>query len=339
MARHFQPRNTSADNVRIIARAIPWKLLLLLPLLIVLAVPTYIYANRLGMNVFPAITNFFYTMGSAPPSPTPTALPAYPTQLPQAGAVLYTVQVGDSCDEILVFQMRMAKAGQVFSDVNPTTVQALNKALGQDCHALQPGMVLPLSPQYPLTTIAGVVLKIDAATPQQVLPTPLINVPNQPQLGPDCSNGCSLTVQIAPAVRVHLQVQTTLTLRVGSWVWAQAMMPRKKVAGFDAYPYVDPTTSLNGASFQACDFQVDTTHDDNSLSCDQITPNTIDADNGSWLFGVTGQSALDHWHYHLNVPAGTRVLIWLTNVNGTLKFDRGNPAYKYDDTSHLYVKI
>lgn len=339
MARRFQPRNTSADNVRIIARSIPWKLLLLLPLLAVLAVPTYLYATGVGMRIVPAMANFFYTVGGTPTAPTPTPLPALPTILPQAGSILYTVQGGDSCDAILVFQMRMAKAGQVFSDVNPKTVQALNKSLGQDCHALQPGMVLPLSPQYPLTTIAGVVLKIDAATPQQVLPTPLINVPNQPQAGPDCSNDCLLTVQVAPAVRVNLQVQTTLTLRVGSWVWAQAMMPRKVVAGFDAYPYVDPTASLNGASLRACDFQVDNTHDDNSLSCDQVTPNTIDDDNGAWLFGVTGKNALDHWRYRLNVPAGTRVLIWLTNVNGTLKFDKGNPAYKYDDASHVYVKV
>lgn len=339
MARRYQPRHTPVDNARIIVRSIPWKLLLLLPLLAVVAIPTYLYATRLGMRVVPSVTNFFYAMGGSSPSPTPTPLPAYPTLLPQAGSVLYSVQGGDSCDEILVFQMRMAKAGQVFSDVSPKTVQALNKSLGQDCHALQPGMVLPLSPQYPLTTISGVVLKIDAATPQQVLPTPLINVPNQPQLGPDCSNGCLLMVQIAPGVRVHLQVQTTLAIRVGSWVWAQAMMPRKVVAGFDAYPYADPTTSFNGASFHACDFQVDNTHDDNSLSCDQIAPNTIDDDNGAWLFGVTGKSALDHWHYHLNVPEGTRVLIWLTNDNGNLKFDKGNPVYRYDDTSHVYVKV
>lgn len=339
MARRFQPRNTPMDNARIVARSIPWKLLLLLPLLVVLAVPTYVYANHLGMSIIPSITNLFYTMSGAVPSPVATPRPTYATVLPQAGSVLYTVQGGDSCDEILVFQMRMAKAGQVFSDVNPMTVQALNQALGQDCHALQPGMVLPLSPQYPLTTIAGVVLKIDAATPQQILPTPLINVPNQPQLGPDCSNGCSLTMQVTSAVRVHLQVQTTLTIRVGSWVWAQAMMPRKVVSGFDAYPYVDPAASFNGATFHACDFQVDNTHDDNSLSCDQVTPNTIDDDNGVWLFGVTGQTGIDHWHYHLNVPTGTRVLIWLTNVNGILKFDKGNPAYKYDDTAHVYVKV
>ena len=56
--------------------------------------------------------------------------------------------------------MRMANAGQVFSDVNPNTVKALNSALGQDCHALQPGMVLPLSPQYPLIALGGVVQKL-----------------------------------------------------------------------------------------------------------------------------------------------------------------------------------
>lgn len=339
MGRRYRPQHSAQDNLLIVIRSIPWKLLLLLPIIVLLAIPTYLFGARIGSRLLPSATNFFYTLGGPGPSPTPTPYPSFPTILPQAGSILYTAQGGDSCDEILTFQMRMARAGQIFSDVNPNTVKALDKALGQDCHALQPGMVLPLSPQYPLLAIGGIVVKIEAATPQQVLPTPLINVPNQPQLGADCSSGCLLTIRIAPAVQVHLQVQTTLTIHAGSWIWTQAAMPRKTISGFDSYPYADPTASLNGATLHACDFQVDSTHDDNSLSCDQLTPNTIDDDNGAWLFGVTGPSSLDHWHYQLKLPTGTRVLLWLTNNNGTLKFAKGNPVYKYDDTSHVYVKV
>lgn len=339
MARRYQPRSTPNENFRIVMRSIPWKLLFLLPLLALLAIPTYIYGARLGSHVLPTITNFFYNAGGSPPTPTPTPLPTFPTALPQVGSILYTVQGGDSCDSILTYQMHMNDAGQVFSDIKPQTVQALDALIGQDCHALQPGMVLPLAPHYPLIAFGGVVTKIESSTPQQVLPTPLINVPNQPELGADCSNGCSLTVKLAPDTQVHLIVQTTLTLHVGSWVWAQAMLARKSIANFDNYPYADPSASLNGMSLRACDVQVDNTHDDNSLSCNQLLPNTINDDGGSWLFGVTGSSSLDHWHYALNVPSGTRVLLWLSSINGDLKFKKGNPIYKFDDASHVYVKV
>jgi hypothetical protein len=270
---------------------------------------------------------------------TPTPLPPFPPQLPQIGSILYTVQDGDSCDGILSFQMNMVSAGQVFSDANAGTVQALNASLGQDCHKLQPGMVLPLSPQYPLVALGGKVLKIGATSPQQLLPTPLINVPQNQQAGPDCSGGCILTVQVAPQVRVFLTVQTTLTIHLGSWVWAQAMLARKNVSGFDAYPYADPKATLNGMSMRACDFQVDNTHDDNALSCDQLLPNTIDTDQGAWLFAVTGPSGLDHWGYPLHVPAGTRVLVWLSGSKGNITYHPGNSVYRYDDASHIYVKI
>ncbi len=338
MARRYHPRSTVGDNLRVIVQRIPWKLLFLLPMLIVLAVPTYVYGARIGSRLLPSMTSFFYTLGEAAPTPAPTPYPAFSPVLPQSGSILYTVQGGDSCDEILAIQMRMARAGEIFSDVNPNTVQALNQTLGQDCHHIQPGMVLPLLPHYPLMTLGGVVTKIEASTPQQVLPTPLINVPNQSPLNVDCSGGCSLLVRIATGVQVHLQVQTTLALKVGSWVWAQATMPRKAIAKFDDYPYVDPTASLDGATLRACDFQVDNTHDDNSLSCDQLVPNTIDDDGGSWLLGVTGTNALGHWGYHLGMHPNIRVLIWLSFVNGTLKYKPGNPIYKYDDQAHIYVK-
>jgi hypothetical protein len=92
-------------------------------------------------------------------------------------------------------------------------------------------------------------------------------------------------------------------------------------------------------SLSACDFQADNIHDDNALSCDQLTPNTIDDDGGAWLFGVISSSALDHWGYRLKLPQGTRVLIWLTSQNGVLKFHAGNPVYRFDGGINRYVKI
>ncbi len=337
MAPRFHDRSTPAENLHMILRSIPWRLLLFIPICVLIAIPAYTYGVPAGVHILPAVTNFFYTLGS-PASPVPTPHPALPTLLPQAGSLLYTVQAGESCDEILTLRMRMNDAGEVFSDIKPATVSALSAAIGKDCHALQPGMTVMLSPQYPLIALGGLVRKVEATASLEVLPTPLINVGQQQQRGPDCSSGCLLTVQIAPATQIKLQVQTALTVQVGSWVWAQAMYPRKAVPKFDTYPYADPTASLNGATLRACDFQVDRTHDDNALSCDQLQPNSIDVDGGAWLFGVTGSSALDHWSYPLHLPAGTPVLLWLTvDNNGTLHFRKHNPVYRYDDGMHLYV--
>ena len=340
MTRHFQQRSTPAENLRIIIRAIPWRLLILLPILLLLAIPAFYYGTHAGQKIFPAVTNYFYNLGGPPPAATPTPYPPYPRALPQPGSILYTVQAGDSCDEILAVQMRMSDSGTIFTDIKPETVKALDTSIGQDCHALQPGMVLTLSPHYPSIAFGGQVLKVDASSPQQVLPTPVINIGQQQQLGLDCSGGCQLTVRIAPGVQVHLFVQTLLPVKVGSWVWAQAQLARKNIKNFDTYPYADPTDSLDGMSLRACDLQIDNTHDDNSLSCNQLLPNTINDDGGAWLFGVTGPSSLDHWHYPLHLPAGTKVLLWLTgNVNGDLKFNRGNPVFRYDDGTHLYVRV
>jgi hypothetical protein len=338
MARRFHPRSRPAENLRIVLAAIPWKLLLLIPILIAVAIPTYLFGSRLGTQIFPSITKLFYTASAPAPTAVPTPYPAFPTVLPLTGARLYTTRADDSCDSVLTFQMNMNDAGQVFSDVKPETVKALDKTVGLDCHALQPGMTMTLSPQYPLIAFGGIVQKIASNTAAQVIPTPLINVPQRP-LAPDCSGGCNLTVRLAPQVQVHLLVQTALALHVGAWVWAQATLARKHITGFDAYPYADPGVSLNGMSLSACDFQADNIHDDNSLSCDQLMPNTIDDDGGAWLFGVMGPGALDHWGYHLKLPQGTRVLIWLTSQNGVLKFHAGNPVYRFDGGINKYVKI
>ena len=340
MTRRFQQRSTPAENVGIILRSIPWKLLLLIPLLILVAIPAFYYGTHAGQKAFPSLINYFYNLTGPPPTAVPTPQPSLPTTLPVFGSLLYTVQGGDSCDEILTVQMHMADASTIFSDAKPDTVKALDASLGQDCHALQPGMVLTLSPQYPLIAFGGRILKVEAISPQQVLPTPLINITPQQQLGVDCSNGCLLNVLISSGIQVNLSVQTTLPVKVGSWVWAQAALARKTVKNFDNYPYVDPLATLNGMSLRACDLQIGGTHDDNSLSCDQLSPNTIDDDNGAWLLGVTGSNSLDHWQYPLHLPAGTSVLLWLTaDGNGNLHFHKGNPVYRYDQASHVYVRV
>lgn len=195
-------------------------------------------------------------------------------------------------------------------------------------------------PQYPLVALGGIVQSVNALTPAQPIPTPLIPVQQQQQVGVDCSNGCLLTLRVAHGVEVKLSVETAIPVPVGAWVWAQATYPRKTVANFATYPYADTSASLNGATLKACDLQINDTHDDNSLSCDQLTPNTIDDDGGSWLFGVTGAGGLDHWNYHLKVPAGTQVLLWLSlDSKGNLSYRAGNPIYRYDQALHLYVHI
>lgn len=340
MAGEIHPRSTPSENLKEVSRTIPWRLFLLIPILLLVALPAFLFGTGAGRHLLPSLTGFFYNISGPPPPATPTPMPPFPSALPRPGSILYTARAGDNCDEILAVQMHMADASQVFSDANPSTVKALDSVIGQNCHALQPGMVLTLMPQYPLVALGGVVLKVNSLSPLQALPTPLINVARQQQNGVDCTNGCILTVRIAPGVSVHLSVQTALPIPAGAWVWAQATMARKTVPGFDTYPYADSAASFNGMSLRACDLQVNDTHDDNSLSCSQLLPNTIADDGGAWLFGVTGTGSLDHWRYNLHLPPGTRVLLWLTpDNNGTLRFPRGGQAYRYDEINHIYVKI
>src|SRR5205823_5974642 len=309
----------------------------ILLILVVFAIPAYRLGSRLGGHVFPSVTDFFYKY-SAPVVPTPTAPPPFPAALPQVGSILYTVQEADSCDEILMVQMRMSKAGEVFTDLKPNTIKALNAVVGQKCQDLQPGMVLPLSPQYPLMAFGGVVLKVDPLSAQEVIPTPLIPVPTQDQTAIDCSGDCILTVRIATDVMVRLIVTTSVPLHLGNWIWTQATIARRVIADFPTYPYANPNASFNGMMLHACDFQVERTHDDNSLPCSVLTPNTIISDGGSWLFGVAGPSGLGHWRYPLKLRPGTRVLMWLSDVHGDLKFEPGNPVYRYDEVNHVYVR-
>jgi hypothetical protein len=338
MTNPVYPRRTLPEKRPLAIPPLPWRLLLLMSYLLIIGIPAFLFGTRVGQRVLPTLTNYFYNSSGTPPLPTP--LPPFPTTLPQPGSLLYTAQPGDSCDEILSVQMHMTDAGQIFNDAHPNTVKALNSAIGQDCHALQPGMVIKLSPHYLLVALGGIVLKVEAPSPQLPLPTPLITVTNQQQLGFDCSNGCLLTIHIAPGTQIRLLVQTALPMRIGSWVWAQAMLARKQIAGFAHYPYADPNTSLHGMLLRACDLQVDNTHDDNSLSCSQLLPNTIVDDGGAWLLGVTGPGSLDHWHYPLHLPAGTRVLLWLSaDSHGDLKFQKGNPLYRYNEAAHIYMRV
>lgn len=339
MARHIHPRNTPRGMLQIATR-FPWQLLIIVPLLVTIALATFLYTSHMGGKILPSVTQLFYKVSDTDSSVISTSPPSFPKTLPQVGSVLYTVQTGDSCDSILTFQMNMEAAGEVFSDANPETVQALNNTLGQNCDTLQPGLVLSLYPQYPLVALGGTVLKIESPTSQQLVPTPLIYVPNQEQQGPDCSDGCKLLVRVNPHTQVYLTVKTSLSIHVGSWVWAQAMLARKAVSGFDNYPYADPKATLDGMVLPVCDFQVDNIHDDNATPCQDLTPNTIGTDRGAWLLSVIGPAALDHWHYALpHLAVGTRVMIWLSQENGNLLFQAGNPVYRYDEGSHLYIKV
>jgi hypothetical protein len=338
MAHRFHFKTTTGEASRTFLKVVPWRIYIVSILLFALALPTFVYGIRLGSNIFFGVTHFFYEL-SAPSVAASTPPPPLPGVVPRVGTVLSTVEEGDSCDAILAYQMRLSRAGEIFSDVKPETVQALNVALGQDCHRLQPGMVLALSPHYPLVALGGIVTQITSLTPHQAIPTPLIRVRNTEEKGPDCSGGCALVVQVASNVRVKLEVRTSLMVRDGAWIWAQAMMTRKNMSGFSAYPYVDPQVTLNGMTLRACDFQVNDVHDDNSLACSQIQPNTIMSDGGAWMFAVTGPGALDHWHYPLHYPPNTRLLLWLTDDSGKLIYHAGDPLYRYDDSTHIYRKI
>lgn len=340
MSRRFRPHSTLTENVKLVRQILPWRLFLLIPFLLIFAIPAFLLGTGAGRHLLPNLTTYFYNLANSTPTVIPTPMPPFTQRLPQPGAVIYTVQNADSCDAMLASKMHMADAGQIFSDSNPNTVEALNIALGQNCLNLQPGDVVTLMPQYPLVALGGVVLNVNALSTAQPIPTPLIPVHRERQVGVDCSNGCSLTVRVAKGVEVKLSVQTAIPVPVGAWVWAQAMYPRKVITGFTNYPYADPAASLNGSSLSVCDLQINDTHDDNSLSCDQLMPNTIDDDHGAWLLGVTGSGALDHWNYHLHLPSGTQVLLWLSpDSHGNLSYHAGNPLYRYDATLHLYVGI
>ena len=332
--KHQRPGHTG--DLHVMLHAKPRLILVFVPVVLLIMLPIFQYGMRIGERIVPNITDFFYTMTGPSPSATPMPILSFPASLPKVGVIPYTVQAGDSCDEILTIQMRMEDAGQLFSDANPNTVKELGRVIGQDCHRLQPSMVIRLAPQYPLVAVSGVVLKIEPTATQQPIPTPLVTIPTQSPATSDCSSGCFLTLRIDRETQIRLFVQTTVPVHIGSWVWAQAMLARTHIADFANYPFVDPEASLNGMTMNACDLQIDRIHDSNGLACDQLLPNTIDDDGGAWLFGVTGPANLGHWGYQLGLPSNTSVLIWLTNWNGALSFHRGNPVYRYNEITRMY---
>src|SRR5216683_1448020 len=110
MTRRFQPRSTPAENLRIIIHTIPWRLLILLPLLILLAIPAFYYGRHAGQKVFPTMTNFFYNLTGSPSAATPTPFPPFPTALSQVGSLLHTVHSGPTRRAILLPAMDTADA-------------------------------------------------------------------------------------------------------------------------------------------------------------------------------------------------------------------------------------
>ena len=94
-------RRTLTENLPVVIPALPWRLLLLMSFLLIIDIPTFLFGTRVGQQVLPTLTNDFYNSSGTPPLPTPTPVPPFPTALPRPGSLLYTVQVGDSCDEIL----------------------------------------------------------------------------------------------------------------------------------------------------------------------------------------------------------------------------------------------
>lgn len=345
MARRFLPPDILGGYdllpKRLSFRPLTWKMIGIISAILLVVIPTYIAAELVGSKLVPGLTSLFYKASDPNGSVAPAALPPFPSVLPLIGTVPYTVQGGESCDSILASQMRFTNANEVFSDQKPETVRILSANLGRDCHTLDQGMTLPLSPQYPLVAFGGEVLRIGSLTSPQGMPTPLIKLPHADHEAPDCTQGCLLSVRIAPQVQVYLTVFTRADIFPGSWIWSQAALTRKVVANFADYPYADPAASLNGMALQACDFQVNgaPTQTQSSFSCDDLTDKNIRMDRGAWLFGVMSPSALGHWHYPLNVPSGSRVLIWLSDDDHGLMYHAGNPVYLYNQASRSYMKL
>src|SRR5436853_7409315 len=104
-----QSKRRRRENPRFFIRSIPWRLLILLPVLILVAIPTFYFGTHSGQRVLPAVTNFFYNLTGPPPAATPTPLPSLPSTLPQLASLLYTMQTGHSCDGRLTVRIPMSK--------------------------------------------------------------------------------------------------------------------------------------------------------------------------------------------------------------------------------------
>ena len=63
MAHRIHPRNTPSGMLQRAMR-FPWQLLVIIPLLGSLAVPTFLYMSRAGDKVIPAITQLFYKLSN-----------------------------------------------------------------------------------------------------------------------------------------------------------------------------------------------------------------------------------------------------------------------------------
>src|SRR5215467_13157835 len=90
MAGRVHPRRTLRENPRVVLQAIPWRLLLLIPILLVAGIPAFLFGTRAGQRLLPALTNVFFNLSGPPPPPAPTPLLPFPRALPQPGSLLYT---------------------------------------------------------------------------------------------------------------------------------------------------------------------------------------------------------------------------------------------------------
>src|SRR5260221_12735357 len=123
MARQNHRRSTPGENLRMLLHAIPWRLLIIIPILIIAAIPAFTIGVRLGGRVLPGVTNIFYILGGPAAGPPPTHLPPFARILPQPGSLIYTVQAGNSSDEVLAFKIRMSDEGKILSAANQKNVQ------------------------------------------------------------------------------------------------------------------------------------------------------------------------------------------------------------------------
>lgn len=346
MSRRFLPRSSSAENVDIIVRSLPWKTIIGFVICAVGFLPFLACSLFIANNGLLDLSQLFSAINGAHADlpPPHTSFP-FPAVSPQMGVIPYVIQDGDSCNEILANQMNMGQSTKIFNDAQKNSIQVLNRVLGQNCQNLTVGAVIPLQPQSPLVAIGGIVRKISTPSFVKPTPTPLVRLPKtirqqaEANRYVDCSGGCNLQIQTTSKDTANLFVETDMHVQVGSWVWALAMMQPQKVPGLDNYPYLEPHASVDKTVLRACDFTLEDQQDDNMTPCRKLLPNTIDDDGGIWLYAVTGSQALGHWHWASNLPPNTQVLMWLSSKGGDLQYEDNNPIYRYSPKQHAYIKL
>src|SRR5258708_12738081 len=92
VADRIQPRSTPAEKKRVVIRAKPWRPLLLIVILLILAFPAFKFGTGAGQRIFPPVANFFYNISRPPLPPTPPPLPPFLAPLPPFASFPYTIQ-------------------------------------------------------------------------------------------------------------------------------------------------------------------------------------------------------------------------------------------------------